>query len=378
MYLSRRLLLGVVAIMFTCGVYAEDASITNVQNELSEDASTVGVVVTGTNFGERPDILYYNDFRRDMLYTSVGTGGQLAGITRLRAGSYPMVGSMDGAQGFYVVDDSVDKITILEVPFVESQSRLFLAYAVGIPPGKTAPMMTEPKIWYEGSSWKLNWLLETPTAYSSMEEFDLCAPTFVGKNVMLAGNASKFATVPDGYTHVHAKIGDWWAWDSLNHIQVTFDGNTTNPANSTGAFSVVNKAFKYVNFPHNTTGSVYQGPIPKITQINFPGWFRPSLEDNFQALYTNIYVATGANYLSRVEVTDSEEYNLSTYRRVVFPIDWSSTRIKFNIYKSELKTKGTLYFHYFDFSGRHIGSGRKACPHCPVGVDEGSSSSSAG
>lgn len=364
-----RWLFGVFLIVFAAGVAADEALITNVENELVEGEDAVGVVVTGNNFGERPDILYYNDFRRDTLYTSVTTEGQLAGITRLRRGSHPMVGIMDEAPGFYVVDDAVDKITMLEVPFVE-QNRLFIAYAVGIPEGKTAPMMTQPRVWFQGSSWKLNWLLESPGAYSNMEEFDLCAPTFVWKNSSLQGNASKFATIPGGYSYIHARVNDWWAWDSLNHIQVIFDGNTENPSNSTAAFSVVNKEFKYKNFPHNAAASIYQGPVPKISQINFPGWFRPSVEDNFQALYTNIYVATGENYLSRIEVTDDEEYELSGYRRIVFPNDWSTNRIKFNIYKSELKSNGTLYLHYFDFSGRHIGNAKKVCTYCPVGVSE--------
>jgi hypothetical protein len=355
------------------GVCFGSPTIAGVHNEVQPDATFISVVVDGLNLGERPNIVYYNDFRKELAFTSLSAGGQLAGTTRLRLGNVPMVSVYNSTPGFLAIDDTVDKLTIVEAFLGEAQSKVFLSYSVAIPEGYTAPASTEPKKWYEGSSWKLSWLLESPQAYSQSAEFDLCAPTMVGSNSALMGNSSLFVSVPSGFSYFHAKVSDWWAWDVFNHMQVVFSGDLEDPLRSTGSFSVVNSRIKYINFPHKSDTTAYKGPSPKITQINFPGWVRNTAEDNFQAIYSNIYVSAGDNFLSRVEITDSAEYTKSQYRRVVFPTEWTPTRIKFDIYKSEIKANTDIFMHYFDSNGIQVGGAHKVCTHCPMPVTPSSS-----
>lgn len=345
-------------------------SIIEVKNELpAEGGEAITVILTGAEFGERPNVVYYNDFRRENLYTSVSSSGQLVGQTNLRLGKVPMVASFEDTPGFYIVDDTGGYITFLEAVF-ESQSKIFLSYSAGIPTGKFAPLMSEPRKWSEIGNWKMTWIMQSSKAYGIEEEFDLCGPTLIATNSALQGNSSKFVTVGTGYNFYYARVADWWAWDTLNHMQVIFDGNTTDPQSSLGSFSVVNKDKRYLNFPHDTGKSLYKGPAPSVAQINFPGWYRAGTEDNFQALYSNIYVAGGSNFLARIEVTDSADYVLSKYRRTVFPKHWNETEIRFDIYKNEIRSKGTLYLHYFNSLGERVAGSYKACPSCPLLMEE--------
>lgn len=373
MYQFRKLVAS-ACFLFLCNTaYSEVATISGVYNEIQPDTTYITVVVDGVNLGPRPNIVYYNDFRKDKLYTSVAANGGLAGVTRLRLGRVPMVSTYHSTPGFYVVDDTSDQITILEAFLGESQSKVFVAYSVAIPDGYTAPASSEPKKWFEGSSWKLNWLLQSPQAYSITEEFDLCGPTMIGTGSALMGNSSLFVSLSSGGSYTHARVNDWWTWDDFNHMQVIFDGDTYNPKNSTGSFSVVNERVGYINYPHMSDRFVYKGPTPKITQINFPGWARNTAEDKFQAIYSNIYVSAGDGFLSRIEITDSENYSKSSYRRVVFPKEWSQTEIKFDVYKSEVKANKNLFFHYFDQNGNKMKDAYKVCLKCPK-FSEGSSS----
>jgi hypothetical protein len=241
---------------------------------------------------------------------------------------------------------------------------IFVAYSLGIPKGATTPTATEPEVWMRVASWKMIWMLQTNKAYADNEQFDMCGPNVVYLNTALWGNASKFAQL-DGGTYTHANLTKWWAWNTLNHMEVILDGNSTAPEKTAGSFSVVNKTFNYVNFPHNPVDSVYSGPLPSVSQVNFPGWFRASTEDRFQALYTNIYIAAGAGFLSRFELTDAKKYEDSTYRRVLFPTYWDSSKTIFNLYDMELKRKGGLFIHYFNDKGERIGDGFNACEKCP-------------
>lgn len=365
-----------IALLLGSGVFANavkaqsaTAVVSRVEIKAIADGN-IEVSVYGSAFGLKPNIVYYNDFRRDALYASVSKTGQLAGQTAFGR-IVPTVGILEDTKGFYAVDDITDTPTILQAEFDKAYEEVFLAYSVGIPNSASAPMMSTPESWFQGASWKMAWLLESPSAYAIESEFDLCAPTLVYLNSSLSGNSSKFVDVNDGGTYIHSNVSKWWAWDTLNHLQVVIDGDLAAPEKTIGSFSVVNKQFNYVNFPMNTVGlgdmdgAIYKGPPTKISRVNLPGWFRGSTEDKFQALYSNIYVAAGANYLSRLELTDNKDYEKSSYRRVIFPISWEPTKIMFTMYQDEFKRKGGLFVHYFNEKGEPVGNGVNACSKCP-------------
>lgn len=326
-------------------------------------ADKIQVTVSGA-FGSKPNIVYYNDFRGDALFASISNAGQLAGTTGLGR-NIPSVGVMDETKGFYIVDAALDEPAFLYAIFDKAYEDVFLAYSVGIPKGYGTPLMTESGGWFKAATWKMVWMLQTNKAYTEEGQFDMCGLNIAYLNSSLWGNHSKFASVDDGVTYTHANVDKWWAWNTLNHMQIILDGDQATPANTAGSFSVVNKTFKYVNFPHNPTVAVYQGPPPSVSQINFPGWFRGDATDKFQALYSNIYIAAGAGFLSRFELTDSKNYEKSTYRRVLFPTSWDSKLVTFNIYPTEFKRTGGLFIHYFNDKGQRIGEGFNACEKCP-------------
>jgi hypothetical protein len=346
---------------------AEIVAVKNISDPAPE--SDVLTVVLQGSFGAAPEVAYYNDFRDEAIYGSLSKTTAFAGATDWNVATIPpSIGVYEGQPGFFAVDAETDKTSIIYARLGKTYENIFMAYSVAIPKGKTAPLASSVGQWGGGSNWKLSWMLETADAYKTTEQFDMCGPTLVGNNSSLSGNSAKFLH-PKGWTYVHAQVSNWWAWDSYNHLAVTLNGSAT-PVN--GSFSVVNKQFSYINFPM-AEGTLYSGPKPQVSQVNFPGWVRDSTDDHFQAIYSNIYIAGGENFLSRIELTDSKTYEDSTYRRVVYPTSWNKDEIKFDIYEAEIRYQGAkrdLYVHYFGADGARNPNAIKACIKCP-GVAEG-------
>ncbi len=62
-----------------------------------------------------------------------------------------------------------------------------------------------------------------------------------------------------------------------------------------------------------------------FNSINFPGWIRPG--SITKPLYDDIYIATGPNAISRVEIGNSDTYQLSTRVEILQISSWSNNEI---------------------------------------------------
>jgi hypothetical protein len=95
----------------------------------------------------------------------------------------------------------------------------------------------------------------------------------------------------------------------------------------------------------------------QYNMINFPGWFRKGDNDNFQAIYDNIYVAIGPNHVARIELTNSPNYKDSTKLFTIPYESWSDNKISLDIEKTGISNVDALYIYIFDRDGNRTANG---------------------
>jgi len=335
-----------------------------VTNEVDAEAGELRISIQGQGFGAGPDVLFFHDFRGATSGTLVEDTRPLAGSSRVSHRN-PTVGSYRETKGFWVANEELGRTVSVAAVLDESHTDVFIAYSVAVPEGRTAPSKSEAESW-GGSTWKFTWLLEEDGANNDGGKFDLVLPQQNGDSATLHGNASQFREVGSGSAAHMAAMSDWWTWGDFNHMSGWVRSEASDPSRSQANFAVANKEFGLQSFDTHE-GHELLGPAPRVSVINFPGWVRYNNEiDNFQALYGNLYVAGGPNMLARIELTDSSEYERSSYRKLLLPESWSDGEIDTSVLLGEFKYRGPLYIHVFDADGNSSEAGQLACQQCPV------------
>jgi hypothetical protein len=121
---------------------------------------------------------------------------------------------------------------------------------------------------------------------------------------------------------------DWWSWDNWMRLSFWLKANPDDPTlPGTVTFETLSLDKGYELRSYNTPVFDADGVEPKVYRtINFPGWVR-SMEANTQILYDDIYIATGPNAASRVEVGNSEVLDEVTRLDLLKVENWSETSI---------------------------------------------------
>lgn len=335
-----------------------------VTNEVDAEAGELRISIQGHGFGAGPEVLFFHDFRGVKDGTPVDETEPRRGSLSVGF-SNPVVASYKSEKGFLVVDESTGRNNLVRVDLDGVYENVFVAYSVVVPEGRTAPAQTTVRSW-GGSTWKFAWLLEEDGANSNDSQFDMVVPTQVGDLAYMGGNASKFRSAETGGAKAVIEMSEFWEWDGFNHMSSWVgSGGFNGIADPSGNFSVFNEDFGYITRRVDDEFEL-RGPEPKVSRVNFPGWVRKTSDDNFQAIYSNLYVSGGESMLARIEVTDNRNYDSSVYRKVLFPESWSDGRIETTLGLESLKNGGSLYLHIFDSDGRRSEHGVRACQKCPV------------
>jgi len=338
-----------------------------ITNEIDAEAGELRISIEGQNFGPGPEVLFFHDFRG--LEDGVSLKETEPKVGEMSFGtSNPEVGTYLEQKGFWVINEKEDDDRVILRSHLGGQYKdVFLAYSVAVPEGRTTPSQTELKEW-GGSTWKFSWLLQEEGANSNGSQFDIVLPQQNGDNATIHGNSSKFNRVGSGAAFPFANMSEWWSWGKYSHISGWLSADEDNASKSTAVLNIVNDEFGMLHRDNNSLDEEleFSGPSISVSQVNFPGWVRDTEEDNFQAIYTNLYVAGGPNMLARVELTDSENYVTSGYRKVLVPEDWTENGIITNVSLGAFKRQGSLYVHVFNALGERATSGLLACQKCPV------------
>lgn len=337
-----------------------------VTNKVDAEAGELLITVQGQDFGSGPNVLFFNDFRGEREGTALKSTKPEVGKMSFGVDE-PILGSYRGQKGFLAIDEKSQERNILRAELGGQYSSVFVAYSVAVPEGHTGPSQTKLNDW-GGSTWKFIWLLEEEGADSNDSQFDMVLPQQNSDMATIHGNASKFTRVGSGAAWPFARFSEWWSWGDYHHINGWVSAHEKDARDSSGGFSVLSKEYSLLERgTHNVDEDLeLSGPGPSISQVNFPGWVRKTDEDNFQAIYTNLYVAGGANMLARVELTDNADYRASDYRKVLLPEVWTAERIDTSINLELLRHEGPLYIHVFNASGQRSSPGLLACQKCPA------------
>jgi len=358
--------------MLLVGLYAQSSmaapTISSIENADVESGPKMTVVVNGSGFGQGPDVKFFEDFS-GFKAGDVYTKSDLPeGFDADLPPGDLLIDEYRGKKGFKAYNYEEGRTSILRTKLGELQTDAFVAYSVAVPEGHTLPAATEPG--EIGGGWKMAWLWEHgPRGADHDSKFDLVIPTMVSNNNSVSGNSARFVSHETGRAYIPPMQTDtWWTWNEYNHIGVWFDGDLEEPVNSTVYFSVVTEKAQYLSDYY--ADSAYFDPersdAPQFDRVNFPGWLRKRDDDNFQAIYTNLYVATGENHKARIEVTNSASYENSTFRKVLKADSWVENQIELRITKSDLRVAGNLFVHVFDRYGQRVEKGELLCVVCPV------------
>jgi hypothetical protein len=103
-------------------------------------------------------------------------------------------------------------------------------------------------------------------------------------------------------------------------------------------------------------GSIFDSDGPALKQfqrLNLPGWMR----GGSTPLYDDVYVATGANAIAHVEITDSANYSQAHAVAVQPSKSWSDNTITVDLNAAGISDINNAYLFVWDRDGNRNSTG---------------------
>jgi hypothetical protein len=326
------------------------------------DASATEVVINGSNFGEGPKVVLFDNFEHgrkfaDLLQNQGNKNNWFKGVLPLK--------EADGNIAHRAKDPAqvaLGKKGLAQVisEFPQAYQTALVAFSVKVPAGTTFAGASTPKSFPAISSWKFSWLMLGENGFQEPDKFDVCLPQHPGGgNFTFIGNKGNLTWLE------HAN--SWWEWDNYNHMTSYVKISEVNSNNTPIKFSfqVIN------NLKHHTQAGdnlkfmsvSYQKSNFTFDRVNIPGWWGNGDNTKFDGLYDNMYAAVGDNALARVIVTDSPVFEKSKFAIPVMAKSWIDNKI---ILDTDVLPNKTVYLHVVDSLGvRSSGSLEFICKKCP-------------
>lgn len=321
------------------------------------------VELNGSGFGAGPKVAFFDDFE-------AGDEGDKLGTMPIRVGTlsvnrppvYMAYGVDREDTGILIRDTSLalsGQLLQATVEFPQT-SEAFVHYSVHVPPGHSWPYVTTGNLEEFGSAsnWKFSWLMLGDKGSNSTDIFNICIPTHTGYGKMqIAGNAGgvygpEFAT--------------WWDWTGVNQISFWIGKSKTSSLPNVGSayWRSINKAKGLVDKTYTETALQKTAEIT-FDRIKIPGWFRGSADDQFNAVYDNIYVASGPNSRARIEITDKSTPETSSFVMVIPPLSWTDGRISFRVPAVVAKAREEFFVRVYTAAGEKSDKAMRICLNCP-------------
>ncbi len=178
--------------------------------------------------------------------------------------------------------------------------------------------------------------------------------------------------VGNSVAYNYLNIASAWSWHTKNYMAFGVMPHETDLQTQNGQLIfrltgkkenalIVNKLDKPI-FPLTNTTS--------FDRVQFPGWFGNGDFTNFQAYYDDIYIATGKNAYSRVELSNSKDISTSTINLTMPVVSWSDAEIVFKLSKKAYTKAPQFYLRIYDrfnnSTAHNISCGK--CPKPPVAL----------
>lgn len=329
-------------------------------NNITINDSLSEVIIDGNNFGESPNVVYFENFEGNNKFESLLKNSNSKWLPKRIT-----IKEQDGNNELRLRDPTTllgqKGAQQLIVNFQNIYTEAFIALSVKIPKGSTFAGASTPRTFPNVSSWKFTWLMLGANGFQT-SDFDICLPTHVGNGgFLLGGNNGNLTWIESG--------NKWWEWDNFNHISSYIKISKTNPTVDPIEYfwSVTNNI---VNIPpkmKTVPPSNFNSNNLAFDRINIPGWFGNGNNDLFDGRYDNIYVAVGDNALARVVITDSPVFEKSKFAIPVMAKSWTNNKI---ILDTDVLPTKTVYVHVIDklgtMSTTSLELGCKKCPKPPT------------
>jgi len=347
---------------------AQSVELTSISRSASADVDGYfEVVIKGVDFGASPDIAIFDDFER-------GTADEEIPLSSPVLGAWDNHGVWAGRARYKAEGNNLamqirdfnytdgNKIAQLEKTFGGPQTDIFLSYSVKLPKGATFSGSSTTEALPSVSSWKFTWLIDGKNGTGNNSDYDLCIPSHIGGGRMLiAGNDGNYSYI-DSLT--------WWDWDGYNHFSFGMDTNDTDASGSNGYgfWRSTNKAPSggYIEKHITDRPTMFDGVTQSFDRLRFPGWWGNGDTTNFNAYYDNIYVATGPNAFSRIEVTNSPVYEQSSLIVTLPATQWTANQVSVKVNK-DLFDEHALYIYAFNKNNVMSSSALQIlCSKCPM------------
>jgi len=311
----------------------------------SVDTSQLGsgkLTVSGNSFGPGPSVDLFERFE-----SSTAQAGDTIPITSPDIGGWDPISKVS----VYSAQPHSGKLSAkmqnnpqFRLVFKQGIQEVFMSYWVRVPNGTLFPGATSPGVFSTNSSWKFAWLIDLDHGGNSS---DVCLPTHIGSgDFYLAGNDFNLSGT---------KLGSsWWSWNSWMRISVWLRANPTDPtASGEVLFQTVSEENGVAENWMSRRVFDADGPtLKEYKYLNIPGWIRSSAP-----LYDDIYVASGANSLAHVELTDSANYNQSHIVAVQPSTSWSSGKISVDVNQGGFSSLNNVYLFVWDKDGNRNATG---------------------
>jgi len=299
-----------------------------------------------TDWGEGPDIHLYDRMERPD--AEVGDVPSLRGTTgewQLDYNGSPDLRSDSHSGEFAARIQKQREIRRFRTEFDET-TEVFLSYCVKIPEGKAMLGAEEPGEFPESSVWKMSWLFHDDT--QDGEDVDICLPSWTPK-LSISGNSLNPAiqSMPVGEP-------DWWQWGEWLRFSFWLEcGDPPRTADGRIRFQVVAEG-EGTQVVADAEVPVMEGGVSPYTwqRLNIPSWSdnrddsgEDTNAEKVEALYDDIYVATGANSNARIELSDSTDYGASTRMQLCDIRSWSSNRVSATLRKGSLDSVENATLH---------------------------------
>lgn len=279
------------------------------------------IYISGMNFGQGPNIQIFDTFENPdrAVDSPISLNASVIGNwSSLNPNYTPTYGDVarTGQKSVVAVSSTGMQQFRKELGAIQE---IFVSYWMRLD-GDYFPgdLVSGPRSFSDDSSFKFAWLYDTDVKGQSA---DVCLPTHVGRgNFYIAGNSSNLVT----------GIGnDWWSWDNWMRISFWIKANESNPIQpGTVFFETVSADKGYSNNMYSVPIFTDNGVEPKVYRnINFPGWVR-SMNNNTRILYDDIYIATGENSATRVELGNAAELSKVTRLDLLHVVSWEPSKIQ--------------------------------------------------
>lgn len=289
-------------------------------SEVSVDFETGTINIFGNDFGNAPNLLIYDTFEnKDALPESkitlqAAVEGSWTWMNEFYSPTYASKGRSGSRSVVAVSHEGMQQFR----KDLGAVQEIYFSYWVRLD-GDFFPgdRVSGPRTFSEDSSFKMVWLWDQDFGGKSS---DVCLPTHVG--------GGRFYLAGNDFNMVTGVGNDWWSWDNWMRLSFWLKANPDDPTlPGTVTFETLSLDKGYELRSYNTPVFDADGVEPKVYRtINFPGWVR-SMEANTQILYDDIYIATGPNAASRVEVGNSEVLDEVTRLDLLKVENWSETSI---------------------------------------------------